>query len=195
MSHDKIGAGIQLAVESLLLFGQVRRRGRHRAGDEERGGESYGVAGEVPPLVEALQDADEADGVHVPHRGGIGIVSHPGRVPGQSDDVAHAQRVGPDEVRLNGHEIAVARGEVDDGLQADLLLNQDSATDKSESLLPPLPAVQFDLRSAELSLMRRIEGILKNALPGTPLAWSFYPEEGEGLEELREKALQRVKAA
>ncbi len=34
-----------------------------------------------------------------------------------------------------------------------LLLNQDSATDKSQSLLPPLPAVQFDLRSAELSLL------------------------------------------
>ncbi len=48
---------------------------------------------------------------------------------------------------------------------------------------------------AELGLLRRIERMLQEKSLGATIAWSFYPEEGHDLIELRERAFQRAKAA
>lgn len=50
-------------------------------------------------------------------------------------------------------------------------------------------------RPAELSLLNRIQKAIKNYLPDRSLAWSFYPEDGDEIRQLKEKAFQRAEAA
>lgn len=50
-------------------------------------------------------------------------------------------------------------------------------------------------RPAELSLLNRIQKVIKNYLPDRSLAWSFYPEDGDNICHLKEKAFQRAEAA
>jgi hypothetical protein len=50
-------------------------------------------------------------------------------------------------------------------------------------------------RPAELSLLNRIQKVIKNYLPDRSLAWSFYPEDGDDIRQLKEKAFQRAEAA
>ncbi len=50
-------------------------------------------------------------------------------------------------------------------------------------------------RPAELSLLNRIQKAIKNYLPDRSLAWSFYPEDGDEICQLKQKAFQRAEAA
>ena len=66
----------------------------------------------------------QADGVDVEHRRGIRIHAHARRIAGDADQVAHAQRVGAQQLGLNAENIAVAAAEVIHRFDAGVLLDQ-----------------------------------------------------------------------
>ena len=79
---------------------------------------------ESAPAVEPLQDPDQPDRVDVVDRRGIGVVAEAGRVAGQGDDVAHTDRVRPQQLRLQPHQRAIAGGEVQDRLHPGAVLDE-----------------------------------------------------------------------
>ena len=93
-------------------------------GDHERGRVADGIAADIEPAIQVVNDVDQADGIHVEDRGGIGIVAHLRRIAGDADQVADADGAGAQQVRLNAQHIAIAAGVMQDGLDADLLLHQ-----------------------------------------------------------------------
>ena len=62
-------------------------------------------------------------GVHVPDGRGRELVGGAGRIAGQGQDVADAQGVGAQQLRLEGHQVAVARGQVDQALEIEIVLD------------------------------------------------------------------------
>ncbi|MBI1976378.1 MAG: HAMP domain-containing histidine kinase [Candidatus Omnitrophica bacterium] len=50
-------------------------------------------------------------------------------------------------------------------------------------------------RPAELSLLERIQKSIKHYLRSKAVAWSFYPEDGQDMDHLKQKAFQRAEAA
>ena len=72
--------------------------------------------------VEPGQDRDEPDGVDVPDAR-RGEVADPRRVAGQGQDVADAQGMGAEQLRLERHEVPVAGREVDEALEVEVVLD------------------------------------------------------------------------
>src|SRR6185369_6625700 len=82
------------------------------------------VAGQVAAVVEVVHDPDEADGVHVVYGGGVRIVAELGRVARDGQDVAQAQGVSPQQVRLYPQQVPIPAGVVEDGVAPHLALEQ-----------------------------------------------------------------------
>ena len=61
-------------------------------------------------MIQPLHDIDQADGIHVKHRRRIGIVAHLGRIAGDAQNIAQADRRGAQQIRLDGENVAVAAG-------------------------------------------------------------------------------------
>ena len=80
-------------------------------------------AGRVLAAVEAGQDLDEPDRVDVPHPGRARKIADPRRVAGERQDVADAERVGAQQLRLERHEVPVAGRDVDDALEVEVVLD------------------------------------------------------------------------
>src|SRR5262249_31011035 len=78
----------------------------------------------VDSLVEALDNADQADGIDVPHRPDPWVGARAHVVAGQREDVANSQRMHSQQVRLQRHEIAVSTREMEKRFEANLLLGQ-----------------------------------------------------------------------
>ena len=51
------------------------------------------------------------------------IVTDSGRVAGQREDVADAERMSAEQLRFERHQIAIARREVDDALEIEIVLD------------------------------------------------------------------------
>ena len=79
--------------------------------------------GRILAPVEAREDPDEPDRVDVPDAGPGRVVADPRRVAGQGEDVADAERVRAEQLRLEGHQVPVARREVDDALEIQVVLD------------------------------------------------------------------------
>src|SRR5207248_6038702 len=67
----------------------------------------------------------QADRVDVPDTRRRRVVADARRIARQGDDVADAERVRADQFRLQCHEVLVARGEVDQRVDANLLPDHD----------------------------------------------------------------------
>ncbi len=77
----------------------------------------------VLAAVEPGEDPHQADGVHVPDAGPGRVVADARRIAGQGQDVPDAQRVRPEQLRLEGHQVPVAGREVDDALEVHVVLD------------------------------------------------------------------------
>ena len=71
----------------------------------------------VVPLVEATQQLDELDGIDVPDAAGVGVVAQQRRRAGAADDVAHAERVGAEQVGLQRHDALLPGRDGEDGFE------------------------------------------------------------------------------
>ena len=80
-------------------------------------------AGRVLGEVEPGQHLDQPDRIDVPDPGPGRVVADPRRVAGQGDDVADAERVGAEQLRLEGHQVPVARRAVDEALEVEVVLD------------------------------------------------------------------------
>src|SRR6185437_15116720 len=89
---------------------------------EERGGGAERLAAGVDAAVQAADEAEDADGVEVVDGGGVGEVAHLRRVAGDDDEVPDAERVRAEEVRDLAEEVPVAAADVEERLDAELLL-------------------------------------------------------------------------
>ena len=117
----QLGAGLDFVLEAANFLVDVGGAGIGAHGDHEPGGSADGIAANVEPAVQVVDDVDQSDGIHVEDRGGVGIVAHLRRIAGDADQVADADGAGAQQVRLNAQHVAVAAGVVQDGLDADLL--------------------------------------------------------------------------
>ena len=79
-----------------------------------------GIAADIEAAIQVVDDVHQPDGVHVEHRGRVGIVAHLRRIAGDADQVANADRGRAQQVRLDAQHVAVAAGVVQDRLDADL---------------------------------------------------------------------------
>ena len=75
------------------------------------------------PRLRRVEDLDQADRVDVPDPGRARQVADPRRVPGQGQDVADAQGVRTEQLGLERHEVAVARRDMDDALEVEVVLD------------------------------------------------------------------------
>src|ERR1051325_6695537 len=91
------------------------------------------VVGPVHALVELLDDLDEPDRIDVPYAGRAWIAAHARRIAAQRDHAPNAERMGAEQLRLQRHQIAVARGEVDQRLDAHTLFGQRGEGDTSHA--------------------------------------------------------------
>ena len=107
-----------LETPDFLLDVRLARVGAAADVQAERGPDQ--VAGQVAAVVQVVHDPDQADRVHVVDRRRVGIVAELGRVAGDREDVAQAQRVGAEQVRLDAEQVPVAAGVVQDRVDADL---------------------------------------------------------------------------
>ena len=78
------------------------------------------------PWLRRLHDVDQADGVHVKYRSRVRIVAQLGRIAGEAEDVVQADGRGSEQVRLDGEDVAVAAGVMQDRLDPGVLLNLDA---------------------------------------------------------------------
>ena len=86
-------------------------------------GAPIGLPARVLAAVEAGEDLDEADRIDVPDARAGRVVADPRRIAGQGEDVADAQRVRAEQLRLEGHEVPVAGREVDEALEVQVVLD------------------------------------------------------------------------
>src|SRR2546422_3523315 len=121
LRHGDVRAGFDLLPETVDLVVEVVGRRIDRAGDSEVRRLANRRAEPVVALVETLQDLDQADRVDVPDAGRRWVVADAWRIAGERDDVANAERVRADQLRLERHQVLVAGGEVDQGVDANLL--------------------------------------------------------------------------
>ena len=73
--------------------------------------------------VEPGQDLDQADRIDVPDAGPGRVVADPRRVAGQGDDVADAEGVGAEQLRLERHQVPVTRRAMDQALEVEVVLD------------------------------------------------------------------------
>ena len=125
LRHEKVGSRLQLALEPRQLPVQCLGVHVQGAADEKLRGPADRFARQVEALVELFDDPHQPRAVHVEDGRDVRVIA-PRRLAGQRQDIAHAQRVGTDQVGLNAHEIAVPGGKVDYRFYAHLLLDQDA---------------------------------------------------------------------
>lgn len=118
LSHHHFGAGVALHREAAQLAVVVERGGLGAGGEHEAGRGRHLAAGGVDGMVEATGDVEQADAVDVVDRGGMGVGSHLGRVAGNDDKVAHAERVHAEQMGLQAEQVSVAAADMHDRLYA-----------------------------------------------------------------------------
>ena len=123
LGHHQVRPGGELALEAIPLGRRVGGGRVERAGDGEPGPLADRAAGRVLGEVEPRQHLDQPDRIDVPDPGPGRVVADPRRVAGQRDDVADAERVGAEQLRLEGHQVPVARRAVDEALEVEVVLD------------------------------------------------------------------------
>src|SRR5712691_10407701 len=78
------------------------------------------------PFVHPADDLNQTYRVYIPDARRVRVVADAQWIARECQDIANSQRVCPQEFRLEGHQVAVSRGEVNDGLHAQVILNQAS---------------------------------------------------------------------
>ncbi len=86
--------------------------------------EPIGIAAQIEPAVQVVNDVDQADRVHVEDCRSVGIVAHLRRIAGNADQILDADRCGAQQIALNAEHVAVAASVVQNGIDADLALDQ-----------------------------------------------------------------------
>ncbi len=87
-------------------------------------GAAHLAARDVMPLLHLGDHPHQPDRVDVIDARRLAGIPERGRIASERQDVAHAQGVGTDEVRLEPHQVPVAGGQVQHGLDAGLRLDQ-----------------------------------------------------------------------
>ena len=123
LGHDEVRAGGELPLQAVPLGDAVVGGRVERAGDRERGLVPDRRPGLVLAPVEPGEDLDQPDRVDVPHAGAGRVVADPRRIAGQREDVADAERVRAQQLRLERHEVPVAGRRVDDALEVEVVLD------------------------------------------------------------------------
>ncbi len=123
LGHHQVRPGRELALEAVPLGRRVGGGRIEGAGDREPGPLADRAAGRVLGEVEPGQHLDQPDRIDVPDPGPGRVVADPRRVAGQRDDVADAERVGAEQLRLEGHQVPVARRAVDEALEVEVVLD------------------------------------------------------------------------
>ena len=119
-------AGLDLVAEAAEFVLDVGHAGVGGDADGEVGAGADGVGADVEPVVEAADDVDETDGVDVKDSSSVRIIAQLGRVAGEAQDVVQSDGRGPQQVRLNGQNIAIAAGVMENGLNPGVLLDLDA---------------------------------------------------------------------
>src|SRR5690606_17653408 len=118
-------------LQTIDLAIHILRDRVDRTGDREAGGAADRVAEQITSAVHPGEGTDQADGVDVVDRGGVGVVADVRRVAGNCEDGPDSHRVSAEELRLQSHHVPVATREVGDALDADLLLHEVAAGDRA----------------------------------------------------------------
>src|SRR5581483_436420 len=118
------GAGFHFPLEPVQFFLQVDGAGIGSHADQQTGLRAHGIAADIQPVVQVVGDVDQADGIDVEDRGGIGVGAHARRVSGNADEVANAGGLGAEQFGLDAEDVAVAATKMVDGFDTGLLLDQ-----------------------------------------------------------------------
>ncbi len=116
-----MGAGFDFLLEAPQLFVEVIGGGIDRHADGKPSPAPQSLARPVMPLVQASENAHQANRVHLINAAHLRVVTENGRVAGDGQDVAHpADRPGAEQHGLQADDVQVARGQVRDGFHAGL---------------------------------------------------------------------------
>src|SRR6478609_2756526 len=66
---------------------------------------------------------DRPDRIDVPDAGACRVIADPWRIAGQGDDVANPERMSAEQLRLEGHQVPVARRAMDKALEVEVVLD------------------------------------------------------------------------
>ncbi len=157
LGHDEIRTGFEFLLEAAQFPGKIFGARIQRTPDGKARRFADTVSGGVKAFVHAADDADESDGIHVVHVGGVLVIAHAGRVAGQCQDISNAQAVRTEKVALKAHQVAVTARKVHYCLDAGPRLNQRR---HGETAIPRAPSENrhvdgIDARSRKNSAPRR----------------------------------------
>jgi hypothetical protein len=125
LGHDEMGARGQLALEAVPLGRRLGRRRVEGAGDREPRPLADRGPGRVLGAVETDEDLDQADRIDIPDARPGRVVTDPGRIAGQGDDVPDPQGVRAEQLRLERHQVPVAGRAMDEALEIEVVLDRE----------------------------------------------------------------------
>ena len=99
--HGELGARLDLVLEAPDLLVEVRRGRVRDDPDVERRRRADRLAADVASAIEARHGVGQADRVDVEHERRVGVVARLARIAGEDQEVAQADRVRAEQVRLH----------------------------------------------------------------------------------------------
>ncbi len=91
------------------------------------------VAGDINSGVEVFDNRGKCNRIHIEHAGGAWVLAEFGRVTGYNQEIAQAEHVRAEDVRLNSDEVSVAAAKVHDSFYARFLFDFNSGCNRAES--------------------------------------------------------------
>ena len=199
LGHDEVGAGVELALQALPLGRASAAVGSRAQAMVNPARWPIGEPAWSSPRLRRARISIEADRVDVPDARPGRVVADPRRVAGEGQDVADAQRVGAQQLRLEGHEVAVARREVDHALEVEVVLD---AEGHGHGAHPhPRHRGVADVDDVDAGRLQQARGLDASARCGRERGGSIStettkrPRPGRAAEARRRRARRRRRAA
>src|SRR5437899_3436882 len=120
----KLRPRIDLPREARQLAILIAGAGIHADADDPLRRAAERIVARIEPLIQAIHQIRETDRVDVEYRGRFRIRAHLRRIARDDENVAQPRGVRADDVGEHAEQVAVAAAVVNDGLDADLALDE-----------------------------------------------------------------------
>src|SRR6185437_11226331 len=128
LGDDIFGASLHFVGEAAQLVLKIWHAGIGSDGDGEVGARADGVGPDIETVIQAVHHVDETDGVHVKHSSRVRIIAHLRRIAGEAEYVAQPDRRRAQQIGLDGNDVSVAAGVMQNGFNSGMLLNLNAET-------------------------------------------------------------------
>src|SRR5215510_3562419 len=123
LRDGEFGAGLHLPLEAPDFVIEIDRAGVDANADDEFRRLADRVAAWVEAVVEVVDQIRQTDRIDIEDGRGVGIRPHLRRIAGDDQEVAQTKRRRSEQIREHSQKISITAAVMRDGLDADLLLD------------------------------------------------------------------------